>query len=99
MSEKDEKNVQKAVDGIQQRLTEYAHAFNYEMISADAVHAAKVRIIDTLGVLVGGFFCDGSFKSRNVAADMPHEDGATVMGTRMKTAPDMAAFVNATILK
>ena len=96
MSEKDEKNVQKAVDGIQQRLTEYAHAFNYEMISADAVHAAKVRIIDTLGVLVGGFFCDGSFKSRNVAADMPHEDGATVMGTRMKTAPDMAAFVNAT---
>src|SRR3972149_1941733 len=27
---------------------------------------------------------------------MPNPDGATVIGTRMKTTPDMAAFVNAT---
>ncbi|OGW86709.1 MAG: hypothetical protein A3K11_02165, partial [Nitrospirae bacterium RIFCSPLOWO2_12_FULL_63_8] len=34
--------------------------------------------------------------ARNLAAQLPHPDGATVIGTRIKTTPDMAAFVNAT---
>ncbi len=86
----------RATDAIQQRLADYACGLEYAAISPEARHAAKVRVIDTLGALVGGYFQDLNHVSRNLAAQMPSADGATVIGTRMKTLPDMAAFVNAT---
>ncbi len=89
-----ERGVQKAVDSIQQSLTDYAAGLTFEELPRDVVHGAKARVIDTLGSLIGGFFSDPSRMARNVAAAMPNPSGATVIGTRMKTAPDMAAFVN-----
>jgi len=86
----------KATDGIQERLTQYAHELRYETLTQEAIHAAKVRTIDTLGALVAGFFAEPSHIARNLAAQMPDARGATVIGTRMKTGPDMAAFVNGT---
>src|SRR5258706_14015055 len=87
----------KAVDTLQERLTSYARDLKYESLTADAVHAAKVRIIDTLGALIAGFFADSSRIAREVAAQMPRDpNGATIIGTREKTTPDMAAFVNGT---
>src|SRR5687767_3709113 len=91
-----EKGVHKAVDGIQQRLTQYASGFSYGMLTPEAIQAAKLRIIDSFTTLMGGFFTEGSAMARNVAASMPQVHGATVVGTRMKTALDMAAFVNGT---
>ncbi len=90
-----EHGVGKATDGIQQRLTDYACGLNYESLPPEAVHAAKVRIIDTLGALIGGFFGESCRITRRLAAQMPNPDGATVIGTRMKTTPDMAAYTNA----
>src|SRR5690242_20114630 len=87
---------EKAVDRLQQRLTEYTYGLSYDQLPRDVAHAAKVRIIDTLGALIGGFFGDPSQVCRKLAAQMPDPNGATVIGTRMKTTPDMAAFVNAT---
>ena len=89
-------HVNKAVDGLQQRITEYACALNYSSLTPEAIQAAKVRIIDILGVLIGGFFSEPAGIARNLAAQMPNAGGATVIGTRIKTTPDMAAFVNAT---
>ena len=86
----------KAVDSIQRRLTDYACGLDYDRLSPEAIHAAKVRIIDTLGALIGGFFGESCCIARNLAAQMPNPAGATVIGTRMKATPDMAAFVNAT---
>ena len=83
-------------DSIQQRLTEYALGLRYDHLPLEVVHAAKVRVIDTLGVLMGGYSEEPCRIARNLAAQMPNPDGATVIGTRMKTTPDMAAFVNGT---
>ena len=90
------KQVGKAVDTIQQRLTEYASEFRFDVLTPEAIHAAKVRVIDTLGCLIGAFFGEPGSVARNLAAGLPQPDGATVIGTRMKTLPDIAAFVNAT---
>src|SRR5205814_2100420 len=49
-----------------------------------------------LGVLIGGFFGESCHIARCLAEQMPNSDGATVIGTRLKTTPDMAAFVNGT---
>jgi len=87
--------VVKQVDSIQQQLTSYAGDLSYCGITAEAVHAAKLRTIDTLGALIGAFFGEPCWIARNLAAQMPYPNGATVIGTRMKTAPDLAAFINA----
>ena len=44
----------RTVDQIQQRLVDYACALTYDSLTPEAVHAAKVRVIDTLGALLGG---------------------------------------------
>ena len=99
MSKQAEHSVNKAVDSIQQRLTDYAVELDYHALSTEAVHIAKERVIDTLGGLIVGFFGEPCRIARNLAATMPDPHGATVIGTRMKTTPDMAAFVNATTVR
>ena len=86
-----ERDVNKAVDSIQQRLTSYACDLNYDSLSPEVIHAAKVRVIDTFGTLIGGFFAEPCRIVRNVAAEMPNRDGATIIGTRMKTTPERSA--------
>ena len=86
----------KQADAIQSRLSGYAAGLRYEELDAETIHAAKVRVIDTLGALIGGFFGEASLIARDVAARMPQPSGATVIGTRLVTAPDVAAFVNGT---
>src|SRR5262245_51331745 len=90
-----EHSANRATDKIQQQLTDYAVGLNYDKLPAEAIHAAKVRVIDSMGALIGGFFGETCGIVHNLAASMPQADGATVIGTCMKTTPDMAAFVNA----
>jgi 2-methylcitrate dehydratase len=88
--------VQKASDGIQQHLTDFAFHLDYASLPPAVIHGAKVRIIDTLGALIGGFHAEPCRLVRSIGAQFPNPDGATILGTRMKTTPDMAAFVNGT---
>lgn len=83
-------------DSIQDRITQYAGDLDYAHIPADVRHAAKTRLIDTLGVLIGGYDGAPCRIARDLAAQMPNAAGATIIGTALKTTPDMAAFVNAT---
>jgi 2-methylcitrate dehydratase len=84
------------MDALQQRLTDYAYELRFEDLSSYAIDAAKARLIDTLGAIVGGFSGEPCRIARALGASMPQSDGATIIGTRIKTSPDMAAFVNAT---
>ncbi len=84
------------VDSIQERLASYACSLRYADLTPAAIHAAKVRVIDTLGSLMGGYDGEPCRLARNLAAQMPMPSGATIIGTRTKTTPDMAAFVNST---
>jgi 2-methylcitrate dehydratase len=83
-------------DLVQQRLAGYACDFSYRKLSPDTLHATKTRVIDTLGALLGGFHGEPCELARRLAARVPVSDGVSVVGTRMKTTPDMAAFVNGT---
>jgi 2-methylcitrate dehydratase len=86
----------KAADSIQHRLADYASNLAFESLPQEVVQAAKLRIIDTLGALIGGYFGEPCQIARALAATMPNDNGATVLGTRMKTSVDLAAFANAT---
>src|SRR4051812_14403702 len=88
--------VSSELDSIQQRLTQYACDLNYDDIPPEVVHAARLRVMDTLGAVVGGFNDEPCRIARSLAEDIPFPSGATVIGTRFKTTPEMAAFVNST---
>lgn len=81
-------------DEIQARLAEYAAEFSYEALTPQAINTAKTRVIDTLGTLVCGFFAEPCRIARMLA--VPLRDGSTVIGTSIRTTPDLAAFANAT---
>ena len=83
------------VDAIQQYLARYACELDYRDLPQDVVHAAKARVIDELGVAIAGFPGEPLRIARTLIAKMPVPNGATVIGTRIKTTPDLAAFVNA----
>ena len=93
MVEPAQRGVGKARDVIQERLTNYAVNLNYDTVAPEAVSAARVRLINTCGALMAGFFSDPGRVVRRVAAQFPNP-GATVIGTRSKTTPDVAALVN-----
>src|SRR5579875_92224 len=86
----------KAVDRLQSQLTDYAIGLRFADLAPEDVHAMTQRVIDTFGALLGGFFSETCQIPRNLAARMPCANGATIIGTRNRTTPDMAAFVNAT---
>jgi len=84
----------KPVDAIQARLTDYAISLDYSGLSPRAIHATKTRIIDWLGALIGGFEGEPCRIARRLAAQIPYPAGATVLGTRLRTTVDLAAFGN-----
>ena len=96
MSSQAENSAGKAVDSIQQHLASYAAALRYDELPPEVVHTTKARIIDTLGILIGGFFGEPCRITRDIAAQAPAAHGASIIGTRMKASADLAAFVNAT---
>jgi 2-methylcitrate dehydratase len=96
MSNLAEQQISKPIDPIQQRLVDYACNLSYEAVSPEARHALKVRFIDTLGALFGGFSGAPCRIARDVAAQTTDAGGATIIGTRLKTNPELAAFANAT---
>lgn len=85
-----------SIDKIQERLASYACELNFDGLNPQTVHAAKVRVIDTLGALIAGFDGEPCKVLRSVAAQNPHPRGATVIGTQLRTTLEMAAFANAT---
>ncbi|MGZ8228530.1 MAG: MmgE/PrpD family protein [Burkholderiales bacterium] len=82
-------------DSLQQFLTSYACDLSYDVISPAAAHQAKVRVIDTLGALIGGFEGESARMARALAPPDPGRHAATIIGTESRTTLEMAAFANA----
>ncbi|MFC1935826.1 MmgE/PrpD family protein [Chloroflexota bacterium] len=82
-------------DKTQQYLASYARALTYEDLPPEVVHAAKVRVVDTLGCVIGGFFGAPCRIARSIALRHSGTELATVIGTSTKSSVEMAAFANA----
>ena len=84
------------LDRLQRRLADYAASLGYGSLPSSAAHAAKVRVIDTLAALAGGYDGEPCVIARRMAARTPLVDGASIYGTTVRTTPEMAAFANGT---
>ena len=84
---------------LAEKLSEYVHSSNYEVVPESVIHETKKRIIDSLGCGIGAFN-EGPVKiSRKVAEAARDPKGSTLFGTQKKTTPDLASFVNGVMVR
>src|SRR5213593_4698121 len=79
---------------LAERLAEFAIDLNFEDLPAPVVHEVKRRVIDSLGCALGAWHAEPCEVARGLASAISAERGATLIGTRHRTAPDWAAFAN-----
>ena len=84
---------------LAEQLAEYVHSINYREVPENVVHETKKRIIDSLGCAIGAFNSDPVGISRKLAEAARDIHGSTLFGTRKKTTPDLAAFVNGIMVR
>jgi 2-methylcitrate dehydratase len=78
---------------LAERLAAYADGLHYDDLDEATIERAKVHLIDTLGCALAAFDERPVRICRDVAL-ASGGGGATVIGTRQRIAPDLAAFAN-----
>ena len=87
-----------AADGADptiRRIADFAIGLRFEDLPADAVHACKRRIIDTLGCTIAAFDAEPCRIARGMALRAEVASGARILGTAQRALPELAAFANA----
>ena len=84
---------------LAEELSDYALSIDYRDLGDEVVLEAKKRVIDSIGCAIGAFReLPVRAARRTVAEDHPGKS-STVLGTRVKTSPDMATFVNGAMVR
>jgi 2-methylcitrate dehydratase len=81
------------------KLAEYAVSLRWSDLDRRTVECAKHRILDALGCAVGSYDERPVRIARKVASRVTASKAASILGTRSKTAPDWAAFVNSLMIR
>src|ERR1019366_5974881 len=76
---------------IQKRVTDYACSLQYSDLTPEVIHAAKVRVIDTLGVLICGF-CGFFFQAEDGIRDWSVTGVQTVLFRSQRSSSVAAAL-------
>lgn len=86
---------------LAERLAAYTDALTYEKIPHKAILEAKRRIIDALACAMGAISCgaEPAQIAVKVAQYSSMANGATVLTTRHKTTPDLAAFASGVMFR
>jgi 2-methylcitrate dehydratase len=79
---------------LAERLAAYADGLRYEDLDDATIERVKVHVIDSLGCGLAAFDEKPVRICRDVALSRGAGDGATVIGTRRRAAPDLATFAN-----
>jgi len=75
-------------------LARWADALNYADLTPEAIHEVKRRLIDSTATALGAYTSAAASIARATAAAVPVKGGSTIIGTRDRTTPDLAAFCN-----
>ncbi|MGH2639603.1 MAG: MmgE/PrpD family protein, partial [Rhabdochlamydiaceae bacterium] len=85
---------------IAQKLSNYANSLRFKDLSGGTLlEEAKKRILDGLGCAIGAFDERPIRAARHVAEQNYPGRSSTILGTKSKTAPDIATFVNGAMIR
>ena len=87
------------MDNTLRFLANYSDSLSYEKLAPDVIHQVKRRLIDALGCAIGCYTEDIPKLVRAHAMEATANQGATVLGTRHRTATELATFANAVMVR
>lgn len=87
------------MDSTTERFVDYAHGLKYADLTPKAIHAAKRSLVDSVGCALGAFKEAPIQALHHLAAGISARKPATVFGTATRTSPEMAAFVNGSMVR
>jgi 2-methylcitrate dehydratase len=87
------------MDKTADRISDYAASLSISDLTPEAFHAVKRSLIDSVGCALGAFSAEPVEIARKLAGQMSSTMSASVLGTLIKTHPEMAAFVNGLMIR
>lgn len=81
------------------KIAQFACNLPYSELSSEAVQEAKRRVIDSFGCAMGAWLAEPPKIARSLATLVSSDAGATVIGTRHRSSPELAAFANGTMFR
>ena len=87
------------LDAMVRRMVDLAAGLEYAHLPEAAVHAAKARLIDSMGVAIAALDAPPVRAASRIAQPTTGRYRARLLGAGTATTPDMAAFVNGTMVR
>jgi len=87
------------MDKILKSLTDYAMSLTHDQLSSETVHQVKRILVDSMGTSMGAQDAEPYRIARSYALEFTANPGATILGTRHRTVPELAAFVNGVMVR
>ncbi len=87
------------MDKTLDRMSRYVSGLAPRDIPDDVSHKVKRLLIDTLGCAIGSYSMEPPQIAREHALEVTGRPGATVLGTRHRSAPELAAFCNSVMAR
>ncbi|MFN0198661.1 MAG: MmgE/PrpD family protein [Planctomycetaceae bacterium] len=84
---------------LSRKLAEYAHRLQYDHLDERTRHEVRRRVIDSFACALGAHASPVVRIARRVASRVQADHGATYLGSRRKTSPEWAAFVDGILFR
>jgi 2-methylcitrate dehydratase len=84
---------------LERKLVDFALATDFADLPPRAVEAAKLRVVDSIGVAMAAFLAPPARIARRIAQPTVGPRAARIWGTQTRTTVDMAAFANGVMVR
>ena len=84
---------------VAQRIAESARSVGFEKLGPQTVHEVKRRVLDSIGCALGAWHSGPARVTREMAGAVPVSKGASLLGSKVRTTPDMATFSNGALVR
>ena len=84
---------------LEQKIVDFTLGTSFADLNEQAIRAARMRLIDSVGVALAAFLAPPVRIARRIAQPTAGPLKSTIWGTGVKTTPEMAAFVNGTMVR
>jgi 2-methylcitrate dehydratase len=82
------------MDDTIEHIATYAATLEFSSLPDKVVHETRRRIIDMIGCALGGYDDEPCRIARAIAARAETREGARILGTSLRTLPELATFAN-----
>ncbi len=87
------------MDKTADKFVTYASGLSYADLTPEAIRSVKRSVIDSIGCAFATFNEEPAKAIRRLASQVTAARPATVIGTRIKTSPELAAFANGCMVR